>query len=388
MVSHLLAEISLSICDHLSPVSAAAFSISSKAVYHNLNGHFTRDLDEEDKLELLDLLATEDEIGCPYCLRLHSMSNAEKYSLGSVEESHQPQETTPCVLSSFQALNHRPAIVSGVIFKMAMKRHQFKPKCDELLKILSRSSPIPEIDNSDGISMQKRVDCKISRGLMIYRRQQSVLFSNFMVESRALYVYFEVCAHLTISLNKERAQLMDLGNMRLVNSFSEVLPLSISQPQHHPPALYTIRPARPGRVRFRAVAGQVNRIPDYDWPAHSPREPLKCDDFPTEYCLELDFNDSRGAFATVTTWANLGTGPDDWRYQMRNVAPHARHKRTLSRGRPCYGTSHQTHWSAFQSEEAGETSLLSSDESKERMYQVQVNGATSSDEEICKTVWC
>ncbi|KAF7865635.1 uncharacterized protein EAF02_010058 [Botrytis sinoallii] len=381
MSFNLPAEMLLSVCDYSSSVSAAALSISCKALYHKLNGHFTRDLNEEDKLALLDRLATEDEIGCPYCLRLHSMSNAAKYSLGSVEERRQFQELTPCVLSSFKSLNHRPAKISGVIFKMAMKRHQFKPECDELLKLLSRNSPTPEIDNSDGASWQIQTECKITQGLMIYRRQESVLFSNFMVDKRSWHVDIEVCAHLTISLNAERARLMDLGNKRLLNSFSKVLPLPLSQLPGHIQAPQTPVPARPTCVRFQAMADQVNGNPDFNWPVHSTREPLKCDDCPTEYCLELDFNDSRGVFATVTTWANLGSGPHDWRYLMRNVEPHAAHKRSLSQGRNCYDSSHQSHWSAFQNEEDGEASLLSSEENKERMYQAQVDGATSSDEE-------
>ncbi|KAF7923396.1 uncharacterized protein EAE97_010834 [Botrytis byssoidea] len=381
MSFNLPVEILLSICDYLSPVSAAAFSISSKTLYHKLNDCFTRNLNEEDKLALLDVLATEDEIGCPYCLRLHSMSNAARYSLGSVEKGRQFQELTLCVLSSFKSLNHRPAKISGVIFKMAMKRHQFTPGCDELLKILSGNSRTPEIDNSDGVSWQIRTDCKITQGLMIYRRQESVLFSNFMVDKRSWHVDIEVCAHLTITLNPERARLMDLGNKRLLNSFSEVLPLPRSQLPVRIRGPQTPLPARPTCVRFHAGAGRVNNNSDFNWPVHSTREPLKCDDCPTEYCLELDFNDSRGVFATVTTWANLGSGPDDWRYLMRHVEPHAANKRSLSRGRICYDSSHQSHWSAFQIEDDGEVSLLSS-ENKERMYQAQVDGATSSDEKM------
>ncbi|TGO33808.1 hypothetical protein BHYA_0226g00150 [Botrytis hyacinthi] len=382
MSFNLPVEILLSICDYLSPVSAAAFSVSCKSLYRKLNGRFIRDLNEEDKLALLDVLATEDEIGCPYCLRLHSISNAARYSLGSVEERPQFQELTPCVLSSFKSLNHRPAKVSGIIFKMATKSHQFKPGCDELLKILSRNPPTPEIDNSDGVSWQIRKDFKITQGLMIYRRQESVLFSNFMVDKRSWHVDIDVCAHFTIALNSERARLMDLGNKRLLNSFSEVLPLPRSQLPVRIRAPQTPLPARPTCVRFHAGAGQVNNNPDFNWPVHSTREPLKCDDCPTEYCLELDFNDSRGVFATVTTWANLGSGPHDWRYLMRNVEPHAAHKRSLSRGRTCYDSSHQSHWSAFQIEDDGEAILLSSEENKERMYQAQVDGTTSSDEEM------
>ncbi|KAF7903152.1 uncharacterized protein EAF01_006201 [Botrytis porri] len=382
MAFNLPVEIWLSICDYLPPISAAAFSISCKSVYHSLKGHSTQDLNEEDKLALLDLLATEDEIGCPYCLRLHSMSNAAKYSLRSVKERSQIQKLAPCVLSSFKSLSHRPAKVSGVIFKMAMKRHQLKPECDELLKILSRNSSTPEIDNSDGVSWQIRTDFKITRGLMIYRRQESVLFSNLMVDKDSWHVDIEVCAHLTIALNAERARLLDLGNKRLLNSFSEVLPLPFSQLPHHIQASQTPIPARPTCVRWQTIAGKANNNPDFNWPTHSTREPLKCDDCPTEYCLELDFNDSRGVFATVTTWANLGSGPHDWRYSMRNVEPHAAHERSLSRGKICYDSSHQSHWSAFQTEEDGETSLLSSEEDKERMYQAQVDGAMSSDEQV------
>ncbi|KAM0308154.1 hypothetical protein ACHAO8_010255 [Botrytis cinerea] len=378
----LSAETLLSICDHLPPESAAAFSMSCKTVHHKLNGHFTKDLNVRDKLATLDLLATEDEIGCPYCLRLHSMSNAAKYSLESVEEKRQPQELTPCILSSFKSLNHRPAKVSGVIFKMAMKRHHFKPECDGLLKILSGNPPASKIDNGDGISGQTRVDCKISQGLMIYRRQESVLFSNFMDEKRSWYVHVDVCAHLTIALTAERARLMDLGDKRLLNSFSEVLPLPHSQFSSRIQAPLELLPTSPTYVRWQTMVGRVNGNPDFNWPVHNTREPLKCDDCPTEYCLELDFNDNRGTFATVTTWANLGNGPHDWRYLMRNVRPHAAHKRSLSRGKFCYDSSHQSHWSAFQIGGEAEISLLSSEENKERMYQAQVDGAASSDEEV------
>ncbi|KAI9647161.1 hypothetical protein NHQ30_003544 [Ciborinia camelliae] len=344
MPANLPPECLAEIFDYLRPAEAAAFSLSCKIAYYKLRDKYIPTLVPSDKLALLKLIALDfpDEIACPKCLRLHDMANATLYSFGAPEDKErQCRALRKCDVESFAHGYNRPfGGFSITIFAMAMKRHQEKAECEDLLKLLSRNPPIPKIDFENGIIKQKRVDCKIFNGNMIHRVQQSFLLCNptwcmlLFKEQTPRLLSFDICEHLKIKFDSKNARIMREGSEICFKTNCHI-PETLNRP-----------PSKTSGV-------------------------LSCHSCPTECRLDAEYHESRGGVVTVTKWANLGSGPESLWFGVRGRF-----------GIPSYtiGIEYDSGCPAFKDDEdsGGEISLLSSDENKARLFQAQDDRAPAS----------
>jgi len=202
----------------------------------------------EHTLALLELLALDlpNQVVCSACKRLHDMKNIRRYNSATAHQ-YSSFRFPKCV--SRDRDNETFAVTSlfgATAFKMAIKRYHQQSDCTEILKVMS--SKAAKTTEREEYLRQSREECRVIQGSLIQRKQS---------------VYISRISSTATSMNYDTPSAMICGHIRFTPS------------QHN-------------------ASSAIKR----------------CHKCRTEYRVDFKYYDGHGLAIFITTWKDLGTGPD------------------------------------------------------------------------------
>jgi hypothetical protein len=251
-------EILVSIMDFLPSESAVAFSLSCMHLKCLLGTqHFLKVASSsKDTLALLDLLALDlpNQVVCSPCQRLHNMENLRRYnratySAGRTCYSYDSLRFPTCVSRD---RNSDASMITNLFgttaFKMAMKRYHQRPKCTELLKIMSSKSAMTMVTGD--YVWQFEEECRVVEGCLMHRLQSVYISRKCLFTTPTSFKHNPpsgmICPHIKLGTS-----------------------------MHH----------------IRSGAG-------------------RCQKCRTEYRIDFKYYDGQGLVMFFTRWKDLGNGPE------------------------------------------------------------------------------
>ncbi|KAF7950368.1 hypothetical protein EAE96_007655 [Botrytis aclada] len=215
------------IAKHLTPASAASFSLSCRQIGLVIGTQYIDRLktSKDDKVEFLSLLEhdLQDQVFCSLCGELHSIRNAKRYAKKSYcwdrystipQASRLPAafDTIPNCLKEDESLLaefYMYKNFGSTIFKMAMKNCRLfgnDARTRQLLRLLSEPMNRSVHMIYKSLSTEKKGECRMKNGSLFTRK---VVNSSWDCQSFDAPSYILICPHLNLEKDgsKFRARL-------------------------------------------------------------------------------------------------------------------------------------------------------------------------------------